>query len=191
MKNVQGIGDETMAQTQIFKDFGNGAGMPHETQSKEPVQPPANIPFAWLTRDRALTWCGAVIIGLISAGWFMLPAKERDLQDLQGDVQRLDGRIGQAVDRMEALTGKIERGLEKIGDKIDSIQEGQRANREEIIRLTVTAKAEETKPAPVPPQIIKVIEREPKQAVTAKAPAPAKPVAAAQQEEPGILKWLK
>jgi hypothetical protein len=141
------------------------------------------VPVAWLTRERLITWGVTVTLALLTAGWIMLPAKERDLQDLKGDVQRLDGRLGRAADRMEALVGKIERGFEKFGDKLDKIQDGQRANREEIIRLTISAQQEEAQPAPA----VRVIERVPKPRKVKARPKPVAPIQKAEKKLPSIF----
>lgn len=160
----------------------------HGSHDRPPPHVAAHQPFVWLTRERLLTWGVTGFMLLAGAGWVLWPAKDRDLQDLKQTVESLDGRMQRAAEKMDGFVTKMDAAFDKIGDKIDRLREGQQANREEIIRLTVQAKppkAEESKP-------VVTVKRRTSAAKPAPKPAePAAQVQAAQTRLPSILDAFK
>jgi uncharacterized protein HemX len=169
-----------------MRGYGNNGAAMHGSHDRPPPHVAAHQPFVWLTRERLLTWGVTGFMLLAGAGWVLWPAKDRDLQDLKADVQQLDTRLTQAAGHMETLAAKIERGFDKIGDKIDKLQVGQQDNREEIIRLqTKPPKVEEPKPVVPVKRRTSAVKPEPKPA------EPAGQVQAAQTRLPSILDAFK
>ena len=179
--------------------------------SQYAVMPPPPSTFAeWLTPKKLIGFGALILTTLVGTGWFLLPAKERDLRDLGATVQRVDERVGllddrvgrldarieQAGDRLEALSDKMELAFERMGDKLDKLKEGQTANREELIRLGVAAMIKEDSQTVdlEMPSAVPVKEKRSSEAIPPKPPrkpktkAKAKPVVQAQQPTPT---WLQ